>query len=140
MLDSLVRVSRRVNGNHFVSISTRINRIPLNTNTLHTALLAPPHTKHQQEQGGEPKVARVVVSSMGHTAQLTVYNSFPKQTYISASPLLHPPLMLTCHAEKCTVATHSHSAGSLAVSNNTGCTWPPAESQHRRHWFQSLTS
>merc|ERR1719487_258490 len=89
--------------------STESHSIP----TLCTRRCLHPRTQSTSRNRAASLVARVVVSSMGHTAQLTVYNSFPKQAYISASPLLHPPLMLTCHAEKCTVATPSQAQGAL---------------------------
>ena len=58
VLDSLVRVTRRVNKHHFVSILARSYRIPAYANQQILALLEVPSLANLQGQGGEPSGAR----------------------------------------------------------------------------------
>ena len=58
VLDSLVRVTRRVNKHHFVSILARSYRIPACANQQVLALLEVPNLADLQGQGGEPSGAR----------------------------------------------------------------------------------
>ena len=138
MLDSLVRVSRRVNENHFVSIANTHMDTPPQYKANHPAQVSCP--KMSDPAGSRNQAKRCVLSILNPEPSMTQGTARPpERPPLSPSFLLSSKLMLTQPALQDTTTKRSKTQRGLTTRQDLH-SHADAKNSTGHDWFPSLSS